>query len=47
MNFSSNSHHVLEFPSEQIAKQANIYARYSNPHGKKGPEGLTEAVIIG
>jgi hypothetical protein len=47
MDFSSNCHHVVEFPLEQLAKQANIYARYSNAHGKEGPEGITEAVIIG
>jgi hypothetical protein len=47
LDFSSNCHHVLEFPIEQLAKQANIYARYSNAHGKEGPEGLTETVIIG
>jgi hypothetical protein len=46
-DFSSNCHHVVEFPLEQLAKQANIYARYSNPHGKEGPEGPVEAVIIG
>jgi hypothetical protein len=47
MGFSSNCHHLLEFPIEQQLKQANIYARYSNPHGKEGPKGLTEAIIIG
>jgi hypothetical protein len=47
LDFSSNCHHVAEFPLEQLAKQANFYARYSNAHGKEGPEGLTEAVIIG
>jgi hypothetical protein len=47
LDFSSNCHHVVEFPLEQLAKQANIYARYSNAHGKEGPEGIAEAVIIG
>jgi hypothetical protein len=47
LDFSSNSRHVVEFPLEQLAKQANIFARYSNAHGKEGPKGLTEAVIIG
>jgi hypothetical protein len=47
LDFSSNCHHVIEFPAEQVAKQANIYARYSNPHGKEGPESLVETVIIG
>lgn len=44
--FSSTSRHMVEFPLEQLAKQANFYARYSNTHGKEGPESLTESVII-
>jgi hypothetical protein len=46
LDFSSNCHHVVEFPLEQLAKQANIYARYSNAHGKEGPEGPVETMII-
>jgi hypothetical protein len=46
LDFSSNCHHVVEFPLEQLAKQANIYARYANQHGKEGPESAVEAVII-
>ncbi|MDR2139703.1 MAG: hypothetical protein LBP50_09160 [Tannerella sp.] len=46
LDFSSNCHHVIEFPLEQLARKAHIYARYSNAHGKEGPEGITEAVII-
>jgi hypothetical protein len=46
-DFSSNCHHVVEFPMEQLAKQANIYAHYSNSHGKEGPAGAGEEVIIG
>jgi hypothetical protein len=45
-DFSSNNKHVLEFHIEQKGKQANVYARYSNPHGKEGPEGPTEVVVI-
>jgi hypothetical protein len=45
-DFSSNNKHVLEFLMEQKGKQANVYARYSNPHGKEGPEGSTEVVVI-
>ncbi|MDR0728647.1 MAG: hypothetical protein LBF19_00770 [Prevotellaceae bacterium] len=45
-DFSSNNKHVLEFHMAQKGKQANIYARYSNPHGKEGPQGPTEVVII-
>jgi hypothetical protein len=47
LDFASNCHHVLEFPLEQLAKQANVYARYSNSHGKEGPEGNAETIIIG
>ncbi|MDR0667404.1 MAG: hypothetical protein LBF90_02145 [Prevotellaceae bacterium] len=45
-DFSSNHRHVLEFPREQIGKEAHIYARYSNAHGKEGPVGPTERVVI-
>jgi hypothetical protein len=45
-DFSSNCHHVVTFPYEQLAKQAHIYARYSNAHGKEGPEGPVETIII-
>jgi hypothetical protein len=47
LDFSSNCHHVLEFPLEQLSKQANLYARYANSHGKEGPKSLIEAIIIG
>jgi hypothetical protein len=46
LDFSSNCHHVVEYPLEELAKQANIYARYSNAHGKEGPKGPVESVII-
>ena len=36
-----------EFPVEQQAKQAHIYARYSNSHGKEGPKGRVKTIIIG
>jgi hypothetical protein len=45
-DFSSNNKHVLEFLREQTGKEAHIYARYSNAHGKEGPEGPTEAIVI-
>jgi hypothetical protein len=45
-DFASNNKHVLEFRREQTGKEAHIYARYSNAHGKEGPEGPTEVVII-
>jgi hypothetical protein len=47
MEYSSNSHHVIEFSLEQLARQANIYARYSNSHGKEGPQSVVESIIIG
>jgi hypothetical protein len=46
LDFSSTCHHVVEFPNEQLAKQANIYARYANSHGKEGPSGPVETTII-
>jgi DNA relaxase NicK len=45
--FSSNCHHVLEFSIERLTKQAHIYARYSNSHGKEGPQSIIETIIIG
>jgi hypothetical protein len=45
-DFASNNKHVLEFHREQKGKQAHVYARYSNQHGKEGPEGPTEVVVI-
>jgi hypothetical protein len=45
-DFASNNKHVLEFHMEQKGKQAHVYARYSNSHGKEGPEGPTEVVVI-
>jgi hypothetical protein len=46
LNFSSNSHHVLRFSPSDLGKQANIYARYSNQHGQKGPAGPIETFLI-
>jgi hypothetical protein len=46
LDFSSNCHHIIEFLLEQLAKQANIHARYSNAHGKEGPESIAEAIVI-
>jgi hypothetical protein len=44
--FSSNNKHVLEFDMEYKGKLAHIYARYSNQHGKEGPEGPVETILI-
>jgi hypothetical protein len=45
-DFSSNHHHVLEFRHDQFGKEAHIYARYSNAHGKEGPVGAIEKIVI-
>ncbi|MDR0385656.1 MAG: hypothetical protein LBH60_06230 [Prevotellaceae bacterium] len=47
LDFSSTCHHVLEFRFEHLSKQANVYARYSNAHGKEGPQSPSETIIIG
>lgn len=47
LDFSTTCRHVLEFTLKQQAKQANFYARYSNPHGKEGPRSPSESIIIG
>jgi hypothetical protein len=47
MDFSSNCHHVLEFSLDDLGKQASFYARYVNAHGKEGPMGAVETVVIG
>jgi hypothetical protein len=46
LDFSSNCHHSVTFSLEQLAKQANFFARYANSHGKEGPEGAVESIII-
>ena len=46
LDFASNNKHVVAFHMEQKGKQANVYARYSNAHGKEGPEGPTETAVI-
>jgi hypothetical protein len=46
LNYSSTSHHELHFPSAELAKQANLYARYSNSHGQEGPPGPIVSFLI-
>ncbi|MDR1339137.1 MAG: hypothetical protein LBK58_03665, partial [Prevotellaceae bacterium] len=36
LDFSSNAHHRLRFSPSELGRQANVYARYSNLHGKEG-----------
>jgi hypothetical protein len=44
--FSSNCHHEVRFPEAYAAKQAYLFARYTNPHGQEGPEGAIATFII-
>jgi hypothetical protein len=46
LDFSSNSRHLITFTSAELGKQANVYVRYSNQHGKEGPIGPVETFII-
>jgi hypothetical protein len=46
LDFSSNTRHELNFSSADLGKQANLYARYSNQHGKEGPVGPVETFLI-
>jgi hypothetical protein len=46
MNFSSNSRHELRFSSSDLGRQANVYVRYVNRHGKEGPAGPVETFFI-
>jgi hypothetical protein len=46
LDFSSNSHHKLQFSPSDLAKQANVYARYANQHGQEGPAGPIETFLI-
>jgi hypothetical protein len=45
-DFSSNNKHELAFQDEQVGKQAHIFARYSNAHGKEGPRGESAVIVI-
>ncbi|MDR2041085.1 MAG: hypothetical protein LBP98_02050 [Tannerella sp.] len=46
LDFSSNTRHNVDFTSADLSKQANLYARYSNQHGKEGPIGPIATFII-
>jgi hypothetical protein len=46
LEFSSNSRHELRFSPSDLGRQANIYVRYSNQHGKEGPAGPIETFLI-
>jgi hypothetical protein len=45
-SFSSNASHILQFPRAHFGKQAHIYAAFSNLHGKEGPGGPVEVLVI-
>jgi hypothetical protein len=44
--FSSNSRHILYLSPDDLARQANVFARYSNRHGMEGPAGLIVSFLI-
>jgi hypothetical protein len=44
--FSSTARHILHLASSDLAKQANLFARYANRHGKEGPAGPVETFLI-
>ncbi|MDR1676118.1 MAG: hypothetical protein LBR86_06605 [Tannerella sp.] len=46
LDFSSNARHIIQFNSSDLGKQANVYVRYSNEHGKEGPVGPIESFFI-
>jgi hypothetical protein len=46
VSFESDNTHELFLRHEDVGKQANIFARYSNPHGKEGPEGPVNTFVI-
>jgi hypothetical protein len=46
LDFSSNSRHELRFSPSDLGKQANVYVRYANGHGKEGPAGPIETFLI-
>ncbi|MDR1198957.1 MAG: hypothetical protein LBK94_08130 [Prevotellaceae bacterium] len=46
LDFSSNARHELHFSPSDLGKQANVYVRYSNQHGKEGPVGPVETFFI-
>jgi hypothetical protein len=46
LEFSSDSRHELRIAPSELGKQANIYVRYSNRHGKEGPIGPVETFFI-
>jgi hypothetical protein len=44
--FSSNARHELRFSPSDLGRQANVYVRYANRHGKEGPAGPIETFSI-
>jgi hypothetical protein len=46
LEYSTSGKHPLTFTREQTGKQAHVFVRYSNAHGKQGPQGQTDNFII-
>jgi hypothetical protein len=46
LDFMSGSHHELRFSPADLRRQANVYVRYANRHGKEGPAGPVETFLI-
>jgi hypothetical protein len=46
VSYESDNTHDLFLRHEDIGKQANVFARYSNSHGKEGPEGPVNTFVI-
>jgi hypothetical protein len=44
--FSSTCHHKKRFPEEYFAKQAYLFARYTNAHGEEGPDGPVQMIQL-
>jgi hypothetical protein len=45
-SFSTDNRHEIKFPDTHAGKQANIYACYTNVHGRIGPKGPVSWVVI-
>jgi hypothetical protein len=46
-DYSTTPHHIITFKDVDAGKQAHVFARYANVHGKEGPIGAIETFIIG
>jgi hypothetical protein len=46
-DYSTTPHHLITFKDTEAGKQAHVFARYANIHGKEGPTGSIVTFIIG